>query len=98
MTVSPSASDSFQTSIQPQPNKTMPPRKTKVLIEWAVVLKLCSLASVGESTARNMFWRPDSPARKVLRGMKRARYVRAVVLRELGLTESDLQPEGKSTP
>lgn len=61
--------------------------KLKTLIGWGAVLKLCDRASVGEYTARKLFWRAESPARKLLPGMTRARYVRAVVLRELGLPD-----------
>lgn len=59
----------------------------RVLLHWKDVMKLCKRASVGEFTARKMFWREDSPARKVLPNTTRARYVRAIVLRELGLSD-----------
>jgi len=58
-------------------------------IGWAEVMALCRRASVGEHTARKLFWREDSPARKLLRGRCRALYVRAEVLRELGLKETE---------
>ena len=68
----------------------LPSKPAVVLITWAEVMKLCRRASVGEHTARKMFWRQDSPARKELPGCKMWRYLRSEVLKELGLpSDSD---------
>lgn len=60
-------------------------------ITWAEVMALCRRVSVGEHTARKLFWR-DCPARKVLPGCTRARYVRREVLKELGLPHDSDEP------
>jgi hypothetical protein len=62
-----------------------------IFITWAQVMAYCRRVSVGEHTARKMFWR-ECPARKVLPGCKKARYDRLEVLKELGLpSDSDKQ-------
>lgn len=70
-------------------NLMLPKKMVPENITWAEVMALCRRASVGEHTARKLFWREDSPARKLLHGRTRALYVRIEVLRELGLKETD---------
>lgn len=55
-----------------------------ILITWAEVMALARKASVGEHTARKIFWR-ECPARKILPSCKMWRYDRVEVLKELGL-------------
>jgi hypothetical protein len=63
-----------------------------ILITWAEVMALARRASVGEHTARKIFWR-DCPARKVLPSCKMWRYDRREVLKELGLpSDADQRP------
>ncbi len=62
-----------------------------IFITWAQVMAYCRRASVGEHTARKMFWR-ECPAGQVLPGCAKARYDRLEVLKELGLpSDSDEQ-------
>jgi len=66
-----------------------PSKRQPENITWAQVMQLARRASVGEHTARKLFWREESPARKMLQGRTRALYIRIEVLRALGLNETE---------
>lgn len=66
-------------------------KRPAILITWAQVMACCRRASVGEHTARKLFWR-ECPARKILPSCKMARYDRSEVLKELGLPPDFNEP------
>lgn len=74
----------------PLPMPTIRKRPSLYLTRQQVI-RLCRSHGIGEHTARDMFFTPDSPARKVLPGRTYAVYVRAVVVSGLGLSE-ETQP------